>query len=307
MEISKEELYDYYITQNHSRLETAEHFGVNPNTLRHLYDKYGIKKSKSKKVELSKRLSIERYGVDNPAKAQVVKDKIVNTNLQRYGAKNPWSKDSSVRHKCIDTLVERYGSKSPIQNKEIKQKIQSTNLKKYGSVSPFGSKDIIDKARQSKINNGIKRRLKYYNSMTDSLSTSNHKLTISELARDVGLAYSTTQRLATDFGLRDKMSIYESYLENLFKDILDSLSVDYIMHDRTLIKPYELDFYLEDLGIAFEVNDNGTHIGKDEYHQLKRDLCKSKCIDLYFIWEDNLIYDYEDVANDIADIINCYR
>lgn len=307
MGISKEELYDYYITQNHSRLETAEHFGVNPNTLRHLYDKYNIKKPKSKVTELCRKTCIKKYGVDNPAKAQPVKDKAIETNLIRYGAKNPWSKESSVRHKTHDTMIERYGCGFPTKGSAIREKLEKTNIKKYGSVSPFGSKDVIDKARQSKINNGIKRRLKYYNNMVDSLSTSNHKLTISELARDVGLAYSTTQRLATSFGLRNKMSIYESYLENLFKDILDNLKVEYKTHDRTLIKPYELDFYLEDLGIAFEVNDNGTHIGKDEYHQLKRDLCKSKGVDLYFIWEDNLIYNYEDVINDIIDIINCYK
>ena len=37
------------------------------------------------RVEKYKETCIEKYGVDNPAKAQVVKDKAVKTNLQRYG------------------------------------------------------------------------------------------------------------------------------------------------------------------------------------------------------------------------------
>lgn len=307
MEISKEELYDYYITQNHSRLETAEHFGVNPNTLRHLYDKYNIKKPRSKVTELYRKTCIKKYGVDNPAKAQLVKDKAIETNLMRYGAKNPWSKESSVRHKTHDTMIERYGCGSPTKGSVIREKLEKTNIKKYGSISPFGNKDVTKKAVESKVRNGNMRRKSYYESLSKCISSSKSKLTISEISSDIGLAYSTTQRLINEHGLRDKVSIYESYLENIFKDILDNLEVKYKMHDRTLIKPYELDFYLEDLGIAFEVNDNGTHIGKDEYHQLKRDLCKSKCVDLYFIWEDNLIYNYEDVINDIIDIINCYR
>ena len=37
------------------------------------------------RVEKYKETCIEKYGVDNPAKAQVVKDKMIKTNLQRYG------------------------------------------------------------------------------------------------------------------------------------------------------------------------------------------------------------------------------
>ena len=44
------------------------------------------------------------------------------------------------------------------------------------------------------------------------------------------------------------------------KDILDKLNIEYIQHDRKLIGPKELDFYLNNYKIAIECNGTYWHI-----------------------------------------------
>lgn len=52
--------------------------------------------------------NIERYGAENPFGSDLIKDKIVETNLERYGV--PYTQQSEVvRNKTVSTCRERYG------------------------------------------------------------------------------------------------------------------------------------------------------------------------------------------------------
>ena len=55
-----------------------------------------------------KQAFINKYGVDNPSKAQSVKLKKDQTNLLRYGVTNPFQRDE-VKLKSEQTLVNKYG------------------------------------------------------------------------------------------------------------------------------------------------------------------------------------------------------
>lgn len=55
-----------------------------------------------------KQTFINKYGVDNPSKAQGVKLKKDQTNLLRYGVTNPFQRDE-VKLKSEQTLVSKYG------------------------------------------------------------------------------------------------------------------------------------------------------------------------------------------------------
>lgn len=305
-EIEYEDLYNYYIVQNHSRAETAEHFGINVNTLRHVFDKYRIRKDRASVQELMKRTSIERYGVDNPAKSSEIKEKTRKTNIERYGVSCVFN-NNEIREKIEQTNLERYGDKHPTVNSKVREKIRETNLEKYGCRTPFGNNSVQQKIKESLEARASAQREYYRELFNRILDSYERKITIFELAEEAGLAYSTTQRLVTDLGLRDRLDIYYSYLETLFENILKELEVEYVKYERKAIKPYEIDFYLPNYYIGFEVNDNETHLGRREYHQLKRDMCKEKGIDLYFIWQDQLLQDYENVRKDIEEIIALSR
>ena len=83
---SEEQLRDLYLSQNKSEIEIAEMFDIAISTLSSLFQKYNIKKDSSQIVALRQQTCLEKYSVDNPRKADVVKDKIKETNQQRYGA-----------------------------------------------------------------------------------------------------------------------------------------------------------------------------------------------------------------------------
>ena len=67
-------------------------------------------------------------------KNKVVRQKVEETNLQRYGVKHSMQSDI-VKQKAKQSLLEHYGVDHPMKSDIIKQKIKETNLKKYGEVS----------------------------------------------------------------------------------------------------------------------------------------------------------------------------
>lgn len=85
--------------------------------------------------------------------------------------------------------------------------------------------------------------------------------------------------------------VHESKAEVTIQQHLDSLGVSYVVGDRTMIKPYELDIYIPKHKIAIEYNGLIWHsekFGKDRnYHYDKTKKCNSKGIRLVHIWEDD--------------------
>ena len=60
-----------------------------------------------------------------------VREKIKNTNIQRYGSENVFGSDI-IKKKIASTNIEKYGYDNPVKNKEIQEKIKNTCMKKYG-------------------------------------------------------------------------------------------------------------------------------------------------------------------------------
>lgn len=81
---------------------------------------------------LVKLTSLERYGVDNPAKSEQAKAKSRQTCEQRYG--KPFALQSdSVKAKSRKTCLSKYGVPYSSQSAEVRQKMRETSRKKYGS------------------------------------------------------------------------------------------------------------------------------------------------------------------------------
>ena len=71
----------------------------------------------------------------------------------------------------------------------------------------------------------------------------------------------------------------QTSIETIMKDILDNLNIEYIQHDRKLIGPKELDFYLNNYKIAIECNGTYWHSlqKKDkDYHINKFNICRDE-------------------------------
>jgi hypothetical protein len=105
---------------------------------------------KNAALEKRKKTFIEKYGVDNPAKSEVVKEKTKRTNIERYGV--PCSAQSDrVKEKAKQTNLERYGVEYAFQAKEVQDKIKETNLERYGTENPFASDIIKERIKETNL------------------------------------------------------------------------------------------------------------------------------------------------------------
>lgn len=96
-------------------------------------------------IKKYKENNIAKYGVDNPAKSDIVKKKLkkawdVHSNKERI-------EKSNINR--IKYFLENYNVKSSLDLESTRIKIQNTNLKRYGHISPLGNSEIYKKATQA--------------------------------------------------------------------------------------------------------------------------------------------------------------
>jgi hypothetical protein len=102
-------------------------------------------------------------------KSSIIRQKIVETNLNRYGVTNNTQLDyykklnsdiyrnktieekQDIRKKQKNTCMERYNVDNPGKSEMINQKMINTCLKKYGVKYALEDKDVIEKRKQTNI------------------------------------------------------------------------------------------------------------------------------------------------------------
>ena len=86
-------------------------------------------KRKEEIIQKRKQTWTEKYGVDNPSKAQKIKDKKAQTCLKNYGVKNG-PQNEGVKNQIKQTFIEKYGGNplSKCSIKEINELLQSVLL-----------------------------------------------------------------------------------------------------------------------------------------------------------------------------------
>lgn len=103
---------------------------------------------KQKRSAKAKETFLKKYGVSNPSKASVVKDKIKKTNLERYGVECSAQSDV-VKEKIKATNLKKYGVEYLFQAEVVKEKIRATSLERYGVDNPSKSDIIKDRIVES--------------------------------------------------------------------------------------------------------------------------------------------------------------
>ena len=115
--------------------------------------KYGNKSrccSKECSEQKYRQTCIHRYGVDNAAKSNEVKEAIRNTNLEKYGATS-FTKTEMYRMKTQQTDMMKYGVTSHARAKSVKDKRKLTCLDKYGVDHPSKSDVVKEKKQQTSL------------------------------------------------------------------------------------------------------------------------------------------------------------
>jgi len=85
-----------------------------------------------------KETSLEKYGVDNPSKSKVVRDKYIKTCLEKYGVTNV-SKLQETKDKVVKTTIKHFGVASVLSLESTKIKLKESSLLKYGVTHPSKS------------------------------------------------------------------------------------------------------------------------------------------------------------------------
>ena len=88
--------------------------------------------------------------MENPAKSEVIQNKVKQTNLERYGFENAMQSEE-IREKVKQTNLEKYGFENAMQSEDIKDKVKRTNLEKYGTESSFQREDVKQKIKQTNL------------------------------------------------------------------------------------------------------------------------------------------------------------
>jgi len=170
--------------------------------------KYGVDNAaKSNEIkEKTKQTCLKKYGVISPTLVKEIHQKQINTNLEKYGVKNP-QQNKEIQKKQQETLFKNYGVTVPLKNNEIKEKIKQTCLEKYGVNNIAKLEEIKEKIKQTclekygvnnpllygpikdKMINGILK--KHYNKILKNIKYSNIIFLFSENQYFGNISYKT--------------------------------------------------------------------------------------------------------------------
>lgn len=186
--------------------------------------------------------NLERYGAANPYGSKQIRDKIKKTNLEHIGVENPFqqpvvkqkaihnSHTEKAEQKRQNTNLEKYGTPYHIASNVVRQKSINTYQKKYGVINAYSIPKIHEKALQ--------------NSLASHQDNGNH-------------------------------SSWETLLENALID----KSIPYKKQYKDIRYPYYCDFYIINSDTFIEINGFWMH-GKHYF-----DINNTEDINKLKIWE----------------------
>jgi len=211
---------------------------------------------------------------------------------------------SEIKHKRNETFKIKYNQDvtSPFMLPEVKNKIENTLIKKYGVKNIFYLKEYRSNGRQVSQDKSLLRN-KIFGYDIEYLDKNLIKIkNLCKIHGDVTMNandfYNRTYRDRNDIQciLCNPIHSFSSF-ELKFEELLKELNItNYFKNTKTLIDPYEIDFYFPEYSLAIELNGVYWHseIYKDKmYHKLKCELCESKNIRLIQIWEDDFYNKYD--------------
>ncbi len=251
----------------------------------------------------------EKYGSDNVFRNNEIKQKIKETNFKRYNQFHNVTKESLEKREL--TCLEKYGTNHVLQSEQIKEKSKETCLKKYGT-------EFITQSNfyKSKLKN------KYKNDILNKFNTLNiinidNNLNVTITCDKCNKEYTITSYLLHKRSLINKNTClnceplyysnsFESKIENEIREFIESLNIE-TKKDRTILNDNEIDIYIEDYKVGFEVDGVYWHselYKDDKYHLNKTLLAKSKGVKLVHIWEDDWNYKKDIIKSRIKGLLN---
>lgn len=153
--IEKDILLELYINQNKNIDDLMKLLDTTEWNIRISLKHHNIVKSKELLKLCRKNTNLKRYGVENPAQSDSIKNEKIVNSLKKYGVTHP-SKLLKTTEKRKATCLEKYGCEVSSQSDLVKRQVKKNNQKKYGVDYPSQLKEIKEKITlQNKMKYGV--------------------------------------------------------------------------------------------------------------------------------------------------------
>lgn len=222
------------------------------------------------------------------------------TNLEKYGVDNP-AKSDIIKQKTLKTVLEKYGAVSPLLNKDINEKRQKTFLKNYGH-HPLKDNELI-KIRSEKRKNTM--NLQWINSIKnkypefDFIDFNFDQRSVAFICQKCNKKSTLLNYVLYQRALRNDIICIEcNPLDNTktsqgqreIIQYVQSLEINFTTNEKEILNGKHIDILINELKVGIEFNGVYWHneIYKHEkYHQDKFLASLSKDIKLVQIWQDD--------------------
>lgn len=237
--------------------------------------------------------NLDRYGGTSPLHNDEIKKKAVETNLKRYGVINSLQLEE-VKQKRIQTCRQKYNVDYACQHEDVKRKIDQSTINHYGVRRASQLAEIREKAKQTCLKtHGVEHIAKLHiptetlelmsdvNRFEEFIKDKNY--TVNELSNKLGVSCSHVGKYISRHHLHKYIDIYTSRFEEELKSIFPQF-----YKTKSVIPPYEIDLYNDDIRVGIEFNGNYWHsdINKERlYHQKKSKYAEERGVFLYHIFE----------------------
>lgn len=225
---------------------------------------------------------------------QLKLEKTQHTNLERYGT-TAAAASTSVKQKIRQTNLQRYGG-HPTKVASVQEKRKATNLQRYGAITPATAPDKVAASVE-------KRRLTETTRYRDTIFPRRQQAWLEAYEVEVlsdweskkpltfrHLPCGTTWTASHTDGIPRCPGCGTSKEQRLVEQVLRGCGINFKRNDRKTIAPLELDVLLPEHNVAFEVNGWYWHCdGRSTPLAEKTRLAQKAGIRLYHImdWECN--------------------
>lgn len=285
----------------------------------HYENNYAIPKCQcGREVKWSEKLRSYRKYCSQKCKATDPKwlANVANTNMIKYGVKTTLL-EKNTKKKIQNKLIEKYGVTNPFASLEIQNKIKNKNLINFGFENPAKSQIIKDKITESHISKyGFERSCQSH-IPEDIFNLINSKDELEErylksfsgntLAEELKISPWLLFKQIHKLGI-DIKPLKKSKEENLVFEFISSLGIqNIIVGDKTILHPQEIDIYLPDHNLGFEINGIYWHSeskGKTKYyHYNKSKKANEKGIKLVHFTDIDINNNFDKIKNKIKSLL----
>lgn len=264
-----------------------------------------------------KQTNLIKYGVENVSSLNEVKNKKIEKSIEKYGVRHTLQ-SKEVRDKGIETIKKRYGTEHPLQNKDIINKIKKTLMIRYGVDNVSKNKDIQEKKK----NTNLKKYNRIYYSQTHISEDIIKKLSsfdflyeehyikqksLLTIATELGVNDGTVARYLHSHGLETQHYMVSDIEKDLREYISSIYNGEIFYNTRTLIPPKEIDIYIPEykLGIEFcGLFWHNENIITKNGHLDKMNLTNKKGIRMLFVYEDEWLFKNNIIKQKLSHILN---